>query len=198
MVFNGYTPTTLMPVIIGLAVILAILYLLRVRRRRVDVAYLGLWREVLEKSAHRRWHDWLKRLLSFLLWMVVVGLIALALMDPREEEDDTDKDLSSNPENSKLSPEKKKSLIYMLLSVALWYMSYNAVTTAFSRYATSIWGTTGGSYADYLLIATIVAIISYIPIGILSGIFGRKKVPLKTGLVKMGQQHLFPELFAGK
>lgn len=29
-------------------------------------------------------------------------------------------------------------------------------------------------------------------------IFGRKKVPFKTGLVKMGQQHLFPELFAGK
>lgn len=93
-----------------------------------------------------------------------------------EEEDDTAKEVSSDTERSKLSPDKKKSLIYMLLSVALWYMSYNAVTTAFSRYATSIWGTTGGSYADYLLIATVVAIISYIPIGILSGIFGRKKV----------------------
>ncbi len=93
-----------------------------------------------------------------------------------EEEDDSQKDPSSDANGSKLPDDKKKSLIYMLLSVALWYMAYNAVTTAFSRYATSIWGTTGGSYADYLLIATVVAIISYIPIGILSGIFGRKKV----------------------
>ena len=89
MVWNGYTPETLMPVLIGLAVVIAILYLLRVRRRKVTVPFVGLWREVIEKSSYRKWHDWLKRLISFLLWMAVVGLIALALMDPREEEDET-------------------------------------------------------------------------------------------------------------
>jgi MFS family permease len=94
-----------------------------------------------------------------------------------EEEDDKAETLESSGEH-KLPYDKKRSLIYMLLSVALWYMAYNAVTTAFSRYATTIWGTTGGSYANYLMIATVVAIISYIPIGILSGIFGRKKVIL--------------------
>ena len=89
MVLNGYTPETLAPILIGLAIVIAILYLLRVRRRSVNVPFIGLWREVIEKSNYKRWHDWLKRLISFLLWMAVVGLIALALMDPREEEDDS-------------------------------------------------------------------------------------------------------------
>lgn len=99
-----------------------------------------------------------------------------------EEENEDEAAPNATDGNSKLPHDKKKSLIYMLFSVALWYMAYNAVTTAFSRYATSVWGTTGGSYANYLMIATVVAIISYIPIGILSGIFGRKKVII-TGVI---------------
>lgn len=89
MIFNGYTPQTLLPFLIAAAVIIAILYLIRVRRRVVAVPYVGLWREVMEKRSSHRWHDWVRRLLSFLLIMLVVGLIALALMDPRQEEDDT-------------------------------------------------------------------------------------------------------------
>lgn len=89
MQFNGYTFQTLLPVLAVIAIIIAVLYLLRVRRRSVAVPYIGLWREVLEKSSHRRWHDWIKRLISYLLIMLVVGLIALALMDPRQEEDDS-------------------------------------------------------------------------------------------------------------
>ena len=89
MIFNGYTFQTLLPFLAILAVIIAVLYLLRVRRRSVPVAYIGLWREVLEKSSHRRFHDWLKRFISFLLCMLVIALIALALMDPRQEEDNS-------------------------------------------------------------------------------------------------------------
>ena len=85
---------------------------------------------------------------------------------------------SDEPEaaSQKLPKDKKKSLIYILLSVAFWYMAYNAVTTAFSRYATEVWHAESGSYSYYLLIATVAAIVSYIPIGIVSGKFGRKKV----------------------
>ena len=82
----------------------------------------------------------------------------------------------------KLSADKTRSLIFILLSVSLWYMAYNAVTTAFSRYATQVWGSESGSYANYLMIATVVAIISYIPIGILSARFGRKKV-IMAGII---------------
>lgn len=77
-----------------------------------------------------------------------------------------------------LPKDKKKSLIFILLSVAFWYMAYNAVTTAFSRYATEVWHAESGSYSYYLLIATVAAVVSYIPIGIVSGKFGRKKVIL--------------------
>lgn len=89
MIFNGYTPQTLIPAIVTAVVLIAILYLIRVRRRSVVVPSIGLWRSVLEKNAHRRWHDWLKRLISFLICVVVVGLLALALLDPRQEEDDS-------------------------------------------------------------------------------------------------------------
>ena len=88
MIFNGYTPSTLLPVLLICAALIAILYLLRVRRRAVQVSHLGLWRDVVTTS-HRRWHDWLRRLISFLILMAVLGLIALALMDPRPNDDDT-------------------------------------------------------------------------------------------------------------
>lgn len=83
-----------------------------------------------------------------------------------------------------LSPEVKKSMIFMLASIFLWFMAYNAVTTAFSRYTKVVWHLEGGGFADCLLVATIAAILSYIPIGFLSGRFGRKKTIL-TGIVMM-------------
>lgn len=75
----------------------------------------------------------------------------------------------------KLPKDVQKSLFFLLSSILLWYMAYNAVTTAFSRYAVKVWGLKGGSFADCLLVAMAAAIISYIPIGIISGKFGRKK-----------------------
>lgn len=77
-----------------------------------------------------------------------------------------------------LPKEVKKSLVFILISVALWFTAYNAVTTAFSRYATHVWGLENGGYANCLMVATVVAIISYIPIGTISGKIGRKKTIL--------------------
>lgn len=87
MIFNGYPPSTVGVAAVALLTFVAILYLLRVRRRRVEVSSLGLWRDLLVASRHRRWHDWLRRLLSFLLCALIAALIALALVDPREEID---------------------------------------------------------------------------------------------------------------
>ncbi len=74
-----------------------------------------------------------------------------------------------------LPKEVKRSLAFILISIALWFTAYNAVTTAFSRYATHVWGLENGGYADCLMVATVAAILSYIPIGALSGKIGRKK-----------------------
>ncbi|MBQ8532127.1 MAG: MFS transporter [Clostridia bacterium] len=71
-----------------------------------------------------------------------------------------------------------KSLVLILVSVFLWYMAYNAVTTAFSRYCPNIWGTDLGTSSGYLLMATVVAIIAFVPLGFLSGKLGRKKTVL--------------------
>lgn len=87
------------------------------------------------------------------------------------EEESTDNGPASTAE---LPREMKRSLLFILLSVALWYIAYNAVTTAFSRYATHVWGLENGGYANCLMVATVAAIVSYIPIGALSSRIGRK------------------------
>ena len=91
------------------------------------------------------------------------------------EEESTDNGPASTAE---LPREMKRSLLFILLSVALWYIAYNAVTTAFSRYATHVWGLENGGYANCLMVATVAAIVSYIPIGALSSRIGRKRTIL--------------------
>lgn len=74
-----------------------------------------------------------------------------------------------------LAPKVKRSMIFMLCSIFFWFMAYNAVTTAFSRYTSEVWKLEGGGFADCLMVATVAAIISYIPIGQISSRIGRKK-----------------------
>ena len=83
--------------------------------------------------------------------------------------------VQEKPKATVLTKEVKRSMIFMLASIFLWYAAYNAVTTAFSRYTGVVWGMEGGSFADCLMVATVAAIISYIPIGHISAKFGRKK-----------------------
>lgn len=82
-----------------------------------------------------------------------------------------------------LAPEVKKSMIFMLASIFLWFMAYNAVTTAFSRYTEQVWHLEGSGFADCLMVATVAAILSYIPIGHISSKIGRKKIILGGVLV---------------
>ena len=94
-------------------------------------------------------------------------------------------EIKKNSKSAKLPKDVKKSLTFMLMSVAFWFIAYNAVTTAFSRYATHVWGVEGGGYADCLMVATVAAIISYIPIGIIASKIGRKKT-IMIGIVLLG------------
>lgn len=101
----------------------------------------------------------------------------LKAMEP-ETTSEPEADTSKQAASSTLAPDVKRSLVFMLLSIALWFIAYNAVTTAFSRYATHVWGMENGGYANCLMVATVAAIISYIPIGALSSHIGRKKTIL--------------------
>ena len=72
----------------------------------------------------------------------------------------------------KLTPEEKRSLALILISIVLWFMGYNAVTSKYSVYASTI------LHKDYnltLIIAQVAAIISYLPVGIIASKIGRKK-----------------------
>ncbi|HIX30017.1 MAG TPA: MFS transporter [Candidatus Blautia stercoravium] len=95
---------------------------------------------------------------------------------------------------SELPKPVKKSLYMILLSIFFWFTAYNAVTTAFSRYAVRVWKLEGGGFADCLMIATAAAIVSYIPIGFLSEKFGRKKC-IQGGLVLLLLSYLGAAFF---
>ncbi len=92
-------------------------------------------------------------------------------------------------EKTVLSKEVKRSMIFMLASIFLWFTAYNAVTTAFSRYTTVVWKLESGGFADCLMVATVAAIISYIPIGAISSRFGRKKT-IMGGVLLMATCYL--------
>lgn len=85
--------------------------------------------------------------------------------------------------------EIKRSMIYLLASIFLWFTAYNAVTTAFSRYTKVVWKLEGGGFADCLMVATVAAIISYIPIGNIASRIGRKKT-IMGGIVLMSVCYL--------
>lgn len=74
--------------------------------------------------------------------------------------------------NGKLDKSKLRSLILILVSVALWYIGYNAVTSKYSLYASNV---LQKDYNLTLLIAQGAAILAYIPVGFLAGKIGRKK-----------------------
>ena len=76
----------------------------------------------------------------------------------------------------------KKSLVFILAAVFFCYMSFNALTSAYSRYVERIWHIQGGAFAGSLLVFTLVAIVSFIPVGIAAEKIGRKKTIL-CGLV---------------
>jgi len=82
----------------------------------------------------------------------------------------------------KLPPALLKSLLLILSSVFLWFMGYNAVTTAFSKYAQEMWNMGPGAAAACMMVATVGAIVSYLPVGILSARFGRKRM-IQFGII---------------
>ncbi len=68
-----------------------------------------------------------------------------------------------------------RSLCFLLASIFLWFMGYNAITTAFSKYAEHMWGLEGGDYALVLMVAQAAAIVAFLPVGIIAGKIGRKR-----------------------
>ena len=78
-------------------------------------------------------------------------------------------------EKRRLSKSEIVSMLLILASVALWYIGYNAVTSKYSLYASSVLGM---DYNTTMLIAQGAAIVSYLPAGMVASKIGRKKTIL--------------------
>ena len=132
-----------------------------------------------------------------LLFSIVAGIMLLALFiimtmvdEPKLRQEQMryeaahPEDILSVKDESgteRLPAPVKKSLAFLLASIALWFIAYNAVETWFTTYASRIWnmplGGSGGA-SLCLTIATVGAIITYIPTGVLAEKIGRKKTIL--------------------
>lgn len=84
--------------------------------------------------------------------------------------------------NETLPKPVKKSLIFLLSSICLWFIGYNAVETWFTTYVSKVMGQALGGASTCLLIATGGAVISYIPIGIIASKVGRKRT-IMAGII---------------
>ena len=118
--------------------------------------------------------------------IMLVGLVIFMLTVKErawaeEMEEDTarlgleDSSEAENGEKRRLSRGELTSLLLILASVALWYVGYNSITSKYSVYATNI---LGFDFNLTLIIAQAAAIVSYIPVGIISSKLGRRKTIL--------------------
>lgn len=78
----------------------------------------------------------------------------------------------------KMDPAVRKSFWLILASIFFWFFAYNAVTTAFSKYAQDYLGIAGGGFANSLMLATVAAVIAFVPAGMIAAKVGRKRTIL--------------------
>ena len=118
------------------------------------------------------------------LMFVAVGVLFLTIKEPKLVEEtraleaehpewDLAKDDGSG--NEVLPPEVKRSLGFILASIVLWFIGYNAVSTWFTTYVSVVMRQGLGGASTCLLVGTAGAIVSYIPVGIVASKVGRKK-----------------------
>ena len=124
------------------------------------------------------------------LFAIVAGIMAVALaivmffvnkpeLVKKQEEFEKqhpEDDLAEKTEKGELLPKAvKRSLAFLLISISLWFIGYNGVSTWFSVYAENVWGMSLGQANTCLTIATGGAILSYIPVGNVASRIGRRK-----------------------
>lgn len=108
--------------------------------------------------------------------MLLVDEPKLAKAQQAYEREHPEEDLTAHTENGEVLPDGvKRSLGFLLASIALWFIAYNGVTTWFSVYAQNTWGMSLGQANTCLTVATGGAIASYIPVGNVASRIGRRK-----------------------
>ena len=117
------------------------------------------------------------------IMLAALAVILLCVDEPklvaeqrRYEDAHPEDNLTQVTENGETLPrDVKRSLGFLLASIALWFIGYNGVTTWFSVYAGRTWHMTLAQANTCLTIATAGAILSYIPVGNVASKVGRRK-----------------------
>ena len=130
-------------------------------------------------------NQYMPLILSLVLLMFISILILFVTvpekkrLDEMETQPKTVEEKAMEASKGKKMPEAmKRSLIHILLAVFFWYSAYNAVTTAYSRYAQQVWHLQNGAYADCLMVGPVAAVLSYLPVGHVAQKIGRKPMIL--------------------
>lgn len=85
MELTGLALSQVLTILGGFAAAVTVLYLLKLRRRQVEVPFVQLWHMVVAERQSTRLFSALKRLFSWLLALAVVAALAFAMGDPRYE-----------------------------------------------------------------------------------------------------------------
>lgn len=93
-----------------------------------------------------------------------------------------------------MEPAVRRSFWLILASIFFWFFAYNAVTTAFSKYAQDFLGIAGGGFANSLMLATVAAVIAFIPAGLIAARIGRKRT-IMAGITVLGVCFAIAALF---
>lgn len=80
---TGYSLAQVLGIFAAAGLATLLLYLLKLRRREVQVPFVDLWQQVLGEQRSSRLHRNLKRIFSLLIALTVVAALAFALGDPR-------------------------------------------------------------------------------------------------------------------
>lgn len=83
MTFTGLGASTLLGIAAVVGLLTLVLYVLKLRRRPVSVPFSPIWQRLLGDKRSTNLFSQLKRWLSLLLQLLLVGLLVLALGDPR-------------------------------------------------------------------------------------------------------------------
>ncbi len=112
-------------------------------------------------------------LISLAVMLRAINENKLVAEMPPDEETEEERHAREN-KGKRVHESVRKSLIFLLVSVFLWYLAYSAVETNYSRYASEIWKMTDGAYQKPMLFGTISALISFVPLGMASKVMGRR------------------------
>jgi len=123
------------------------------------------------------------------IMLIALGVFILTVREPlwvkQMQEDSVRYGIEEQEESiekkRRLTSSEARSLIFILLSVALWYFGYNAVTSKYSVYATNI---LQKDFNTTMLLAQGAAIVTYIPSGLIASKIGRKKT-IMIGVVML-------------